>query len=81
MRSRNHCGVKKQQYFLICIVADVNVSVNNVKVFIVTMEKQERPLFTLLLRYKIFRSAGKNINVIFTVVPCKLMLSSHLFTN
>jgi hypothetical protein len=46
------------------IVVDLHVAVNNTKPFSVAMKTQQWVTFALLSKYKIFRTAVNNINVL-----------------
>ena len=57
--------VETQQRFPLVSLCDLYVAVRNKKKpFSLATETQERVLFALLSRYRIFRSASKSINVL-----------------
>jgi hypothetical protein len=59
-RSRNYCCHGNSIIRSLFIVLCVEVAVNNMKVFGVTMEMQQWVPFALLSNYKIFRTAANN---------------------
>lgn len=50
--------------FSFCIVVDLNVDLCNIKPLSFVMEGQQCFPFVLLSRYKIFRTAVSNVNVL-----------------
>jgi len=56
---RNHCCNGSATFRSLCIVADLNVAVNNINPFSVAMEKQKWAVFVLLPTCKAFRTASR----------------------
>jgi hypothetical protein len=58
--SHNHCCHGKATKYSLFTVAGIDVAVNNIQVFSVVMERQQRVPFALLSSFKIFHSAVNN---------------------
>jgi hypothetical protein len=62
----NHCCYGNETICSLCSDVElyVYVAVNNITLFSVTMELQERVPFTLLSSYKIFHTDANNTNIL-----------------